>query len=80
MKHSLKVIQASVLPSRDKANVDITLSVSKAKTFDEAADGGCKKKFKFNYLDKLPRIDQDFHVFGKFLHQILENFHRELLD
>ena len=68
-------VQATLLPSRDKSDVDMTLSVSKAKTFDD-----CRAKFKFHYIDKLPRIDRDFHIFGKYLHQVLENFHRELID
>jgi len=68
-------ITASLLPERDMSNVDITLSVSKSKTFDD-----CKAKFKFCYIDKLPRIDRDFHIFGKYLHQVLENFHRDLLN
>lgn len=68
-------ITASLLPKRDTTNVDMTLSVSKSKTFDD-----CKAKFKFCYIDKLPRIDRDFHIFGKYLHQVLENFHSELLE
>lgn len=68
-------VQATLLPERDSSNTDITLSVSKAKTFES-----CKAKFKFCYIDKLPRIDRDFHIFGKYLHQILENFHRALID
>src|SRR5690606_9565827 len=68
-------ITASLLPERDMSNGDITLSVSKSKTFDD-----CKAKFKFCYIDKLPRTDRDFHIFGKYLHQVLENFHRDLLN
>lgn len=68
-------VQAELLPNRDGSGIDLKLSVSKAKTFDD-----CKAKFKFCYIDKLPRIDRDFHIFGKYLHQILENFHRELID
>jgi CRISPR/Cas system-associated exonuclease Cas4 (RecB family) len=74
----MKVV-AKVLPTKDKSNVNMTLSVSKLKTFDEDS-GGCRKKFKFCYIDKLPRIDRDFHIFGKYLHQVLENFHRAILD
>lgn len=72
-------VVAKVLPTKDKSNVDMTLSVSKLKTFDEDS-GGCRKKFKYSYIDKLPRIDRDFHIFGKYLHQVLENFHQELLE
>ena len=70
----LPVVQAKLLPSRDNHNCRMTLSVSKAKTFQE-----CQAKFKFCYIEKLPRVDQDFHIFGKYLHQILENFHAELM-
>jgi ATP-dependent helicase/DNAse subunit B len=69
------LIQAILLSAADKESVGLKLSVSKAKTFED-----CKAKFKFCYIDKLPRIDRDFHIFGKYLHQILENFHRELID
>lgn len=68
-------IQASLLPTRDNSKTRLTLSVSKAKCFDD-----CKAKFKFCYIDKLPRIDRDFHIFGKYLHQVLENFHRDLIE
>lgn len=68
-------VEAQLLPERDMSNTDMTLSVSKAKTFES-----CKAKFKYCYMDKLPRIDRDFHIFGKYLHQILENFHRELIE
>jgi RecB family exonuclease len=53
----------------------IKLSASKSKLFDS-----CKKKFKYNYILKLEKKEWDFHVFGKFIHAILENFHRELLN
>ena len=66
---------AKILPSRDNHNCAMTLSVSKLKNFEN-----CKKQFHFCYIEKLPRIDQDFHIFGKYLHQILENFHRSLIE
>ncbi len=69
------IIQATLLPKKDESNVDMTLSVSRAKMFDD-----CKAKFKFRYIDRLPRIDRDFLIFGKYLHQVLENFHRELIE
>jgi CRISPR/Cas system-associated exonuclease Cas4 (RecB family) len=68
-------VTASLLSSKDESNTDLSLSVSKAKTFDD-----CKAKYKFCYIEKLPRIERDFHTFGKFLHQILENFHRTLIE
>lgn len=50
--------------------VHLKLSVSKAKTFAD-----CKKKFKFNYIEKLPQKEWEFHTFGKFCHKVLEDFH-----
>jgi putative RecB family exonuclease len=53
----------------------LTLSVSKAKTFKD-----CQAKYKFCYIEKLPRKDWDFHVFGKYLHDILERYYKKILD
>lgn len=66
---------AEVLEERPKNISLLTLSVSKAKTFKE-----CQAKFKFAYIEKLPRKERDYHIFGKFLHEILEKFHKELLN
>ena len=68
-------ITASVLSFKDESDTDISLSVSKTKTFED-----CKAKFKFCYIDKLPRVERDFHIFGKYLHQVLENFHKILIE
>ncbi len=46
------------------------LSVSKTKTFAQ-----CKAKYKFSYIDKLPKKDRDYHILGKFCHKVLEDFH-----
>jgi RecB family exonuclease len=54
---------------------DLRLSVSKTKTFLD-----CKAKFKYNYIEKLPRKDWDFHIFGKFCHMVLEEFHKTYLE
>lgn len=51
------------------------LSVSKTKTYKQ-----CKRKYKFGYIDKLPKKERDFQIFGKFLHQVLENFHGEIIE
>lgn len=51
-------------------SADLRLSVSKTKTFVD-----CKAKFKFTYVEKLPRKDWEFHTFGKFCHKVLEEFH-----
>lgn len=54
---------------------DLRLSVSKTKTFLD-----CKAKFKFCYIEKLPRKDWDFHTFGKFCHSVLEYFHLQYIN
>jgi hypothetical protein len=69
------VKSAEVLESRPQNISLLTLSVSKAKTFKE-----CQAKFKFAYIEKLPRKERDYHIFGKFLHEVLEKFHKELLN
>lgn len=53
----------------------LSLSVSKCKTFKD-----CKAKYRFNYIEKLPKKDWDFLTFGKFLHEVLETFHKKILD
>lgn len=65
-------VVAKVLKERPEKDISLlNLSVSKAKTFKE-----CKAKFRFTYIEKLPRKERDYHVFGKFLHEILEKFHK----
>lgn len=46
------------------------LSVSKSSTFQS-----CKAKYKFVYIQKLPRKEYTYHLFGRFVHRILELFH-----
>lgn len=53
----------------------IKLSVSKSKTFEQ-----CKKKFHYTYILKLPRVERDYHIFGKFVHKVLEEFHLYYLN
>lgn len=50
------------------------LSVSKIKTFET-----CKAKFRFSYIDHLPKKDWDFLVFGKFAHEVLEKFYLRII-
>lgn len=40
----------------------------------------CEKKFHFSYILKLPKKERDYHVFGKFLHKVLEDFHAEYIN
>ena len=54
---------------------ELRLSLSKTKTYID-----CPKKFKFGYIDKLPRKEFEYHIFGKFIHQVLEDFHKTYLD
>lgn len=54
---------------------EFRVSVSKTKTFLD-----CRAKFKYCYVEKLPRKDWDFHIFGKFNHMVLELFHQAYID
>jgi RecB family exonuclease len=54
---------------------ELRLSVSKTKTFID-----CKRKFKFAYVERLPRKDWEHHTFGKFCHKVLEDFHNILIE
>lgn len=54
---------------------ELRLSVSKTKTFID-----CKAKYKYVYVEKLPRKDWEFHIFGKFCHKVLEEFHNAYLE
>lgn len=54
---------------------ELRLSVSKTKCFDQ-----CKKQFKFSYILKLPKKERDYHIFGKFCHKVLEEFHKEYIN
>ena len=49
---------------------ELRLSVSKTKCFSQ-----CKAQFNFNYNLKLPKKERDYHIFGKFCHKVLEDFH-----
>jgi CRISPR/Cas system-associated exonuclease Cas4 (RecB family) len=53
----------------------LRLSVSKTKTFLD-----CKKKFQYAYIERLPRKDWDHHIFGKFCHKVLEDFHLAFIN
>jgi ATP-dependent helicase/DNAse subunit B len=54
---------------------ELKLSVSKVKSFDL-----CRKQYSYNYILHLPKKDQDYHIFGKFLHKVLEWFHQQYID
>lgn len=48
----------------------LRLSVSKCKTFSD-----CAKKYHYSYVLKLPKKEFSHHIFGKFIHKVLEDFH-----
>ena len=54
---------------------EFRLSVSKCKTYLD-----CKAKYKYTYIDKLPRKTFDFHTLGKFCHKVLEDFHNSYIN
>ena len=63
-------------PNKKEKRIEILdLSVSKIKTFDS-----CAKKFKYLYIEKIPRLEKPYHIFGKYLHLVLELFHKDLLE
>ncbi len=66
------------MPDQDlgenKLNLPV-LSYSKVTSFKQ-----CPKKYKFAYIDKLPRVDKPYTVFGNFCHYALQRFHERFLD
>lgn len=54
---------------------ELRLSVSKTKCFLQ-----CKKQFQFGYIYKFPKKDRDYHIFGKFCHKVLEDFHNAYIN
>lgn len=65
---------ASSLPGKPSKFDGLWLSVSKAKTFDD-----CQAKFRFSYIERLPRKTWHFHTLGSFAHRVLELFHERRL-
>jgi ATP-dependent helicase/DNAse subunit B len=57
------------------SNNNIRLSVSKVKTFSD-----CHKKYDFSYNLKLPQKEFEYHSFGRFIHQVLEDFHLDYIN
>lgn len=68
-------VKSHLLYEKPSVALPLNLSVSKVKTFKD-----CKAKFRYSYIEKLPKKDWEFLAFGKFLHEILENFHKFILD
>ena len=71
----MQELKSKMLTARPEQPLPLSLSVSKVKTFKD-----CKAKYRFSYIEKLPRKEWDFHIFGKFLHEILENFHKTIIN
>ena len=69
------IIKGKHLKVIPENNSFFKLSVSKTKTFQT-----CKKKYLFNYIKKLPTQERDYHVFGKFLHLVLELFYKDIIN
>lgn len=59
---------------KDNPNNLPVISYSKITTYKN-----CSKSYKFAYIDKLPRVDKPYTIFGQFCHKILENFHSSLI-
>lgn len=68
------IMKSKILQEKTGANTVLDLSVSKAKTFAD-----CKAKFRFQYIEKLPRKEWEHHIFGTFSHEVLENFHKMII-
>ncbi len=68
-------IYVEIFKTKPEQKFEHKLSVSKVKTFDD-----CKAKFKFSYIQKLPKKDWDHFLLGSFTHDILETFHQRLID
>jgi putative RecB family exonuclease len=68
-------IISSILPKKPESKELFSLSVSKVKTFED-----CKAKYKYSYIEKLPKKDWEHLSYGSYLHEILETFHKSLLE
>jgi len=56
-----------------KDKVALILSVSRAKTYHQ-----CPRRYYYNYIEKLPKLDWDHFDLGTLVHGVLEFFHKEL--
>ena len=60
---------------KEKENTLPVVSYSKVTSYKD-----CPRKYKFCYIDKLPRQEKPYTIFGQFCHEILEKFHRFYID
>lgn len=65
---------ATVFKERPKDFQGIQLSVSKIKTYKK-----CPENYRYEYVERLPKKDTAFTVFGNFCHEVLEEFHLRLM-
>jgi RecB family exonuclease len=72
IKGKLEEIKEDFIP--DEEIKKFRISVSKYKTFEQ-----CKAKYRFNYIDRLPKKDHDYLVLGKFAHEVLERFYKSII-
>jgi RecB family exonuclease len=68
-------VKAESLQARPKKFPGLWLSVSKVKSFQQ-----CPAKYRYCYIENLPRKVWDHHVFGTFAHAVLEFFHQKIID
>lgn len=64
-----------VLKERPKDFNGLQLSVSKIKCFKQ-----CPAQYQYQYIEKLPKKDTEYTIFGNFLHSVLEDFHKGLIN
>lgn len=65
-------IEMKVIDDAEEKKVEILkLSASSMKTYDQ-----CPLKYKYNYIDKLPRKEWDHFSLGNLCHRTLEIFHQ----
>lgn len=67
-------INSRLLKKKPEEKLAFSASVSKIKTFTS-----CKLKYKFSYIEKLPKKEWEHLKFGNFVHEVLETFHKKLL-
>lgn len=69
------IIKYSILNEKPKSYPGLWLSVSKVKCFQK-----CPAQYRFNYIEHLPTKVWAHHTFGNFLHEILEDFHQDIIS
>lgn len=66
---------SKLLEKKPAEKLETSLSVSKIKLFES-----CPAAYRFSYIERLPKDDsKEYTIFGKFLHEVLEHFHLEIM-